>query len=257
MVRIQWFQGAIAIPTAAIGLVTASGWLTAAQAHPPRFTVAQAFEPPPGQGAPAQTTGGGRRDGGQCPNLQTRAQASAARVPLDQLLVALIPPANRGLTIAERPTFFFYVPGTSAKTAEFVLEDNDAKQVVAMQVKLSGTAGVVSLTPPPTAPALRNGQTYRWIFSLVCSEEGDLRDPLVTGKVQRIQPTADLTNRLANASPLEQVKLYAAAGIWYEAITQLAALRQTQPNDPKLAEAWRTLLDSVGLNAIVPAPLNP
>jgi hypothetical protein len=251
------FQGAIAITTTAIGLLTSFGWFTPMQAHPPRFTVAQSFEPPPGQGAPAQTTGGGRRDGGQCPNLQTRAHSSAPKVSLNQLLVPLIPPTNRGLTTAERPTFFFYVPATSAKTADFVLEDNKANRVVAMQMKLSGAAGVVSLTPPRTAPALQNGQTYRWIFSLVCSDEGDLRDPIVTGKVQRIQPAADLNSRLTKASPFEQVKLYAASGIWYEAVTQLAALRKAQPNDPKLAQAWRTLLGSVGLETIAPAPLKP
>jgi len=227
------------------------------------FNLAQAFEPPSGSGAPVQTTGGGRRDGGKCrtiqtlETLQTLEPSVANQYSLEKLLVALIPPNNWGLTFADRPTFFFYIPKTSAKAVEFVLEDDDLNRVATINRSVKETPTIVSLTPDETTPTLATGQEYQWALSLVCGAEGELRDPLVTGRVRRIQPDPALASKLQTATQVEQVKLYAASGIWYEAVTTLARLQRTQPNDPRLASSWTELLRSVGLEAIAATPLKP
>lgn len=201
------------------------------------------------------TTGGGRRDAGQCRETLTPNQPEGMRQSLDRLLVALIPPSNSGLTLAERPTFLFYVPQTSAKTAEFILEDNNLNRLATLQLNLTGTPGVYSLTPSQTDLPLSLDKDYQWAFSLVCGQEGDLRDPIVSGRVRRIQPAPALVNQLEVASPLERAKLLAAAGIWYEAVTTLATLQKAQPQNPQLAAAWGELLRSVGLDTIATASI--
>jgi len=231
-----------------------------ANADPVTFPLrlAQIFEPPPGQGAPGQTAGGGRRDAGRCEAIRLSEGVAAHQAVSRRSLTALIPNSNAGLTTAKQPSFFFYIPEVATQKAEFVLdtvENGKRKQVVAFQVALAGQPGVFKLTLPPDAPSLNVNQDYFWAFSILCQSQGTLRDPLVSGKVRRVQVDATLAAQLDQATALEKVSLYARSGIWYEAITQLASLRQTQPNDSQLSQAWQTLLQSVGLQDVATAPL--
>ncbi len=224
----------------------------------PDQLLAQIFEPPPGQGSPGQTAGGGRRDGGQCEATQVRSRVNTPR-RLEQSLVALMPPNNAGLTTTTQPTFLFYVPATSAQTAEFVLDDGRAAtgkptEIVRIQVQLPKTPGIVILKLPEKTPTLAANQDYFWAFALICGR-GSIQDPLVSGRIRRIQLEPELANRLQSSPPLEQVRLYAASGIWHEAVAGLAVLRQTKPDDPEFVKAWQTLLQSVGLSDIATAPL--
>jgi hypothetical protein len=54
---------------------------------------------------------------------------------------------------------------------------------------------------------------------------------------------------------LQQVAIYASNGIWYEALTTLAQLRQNSPQDATLQQEWQDLLIFVGLNDIAAKPL--
>lgn len=223
---------------------------------------AQVFEPP-GQGAPNQTTGGGRRNdttlcqsasASTLPAQPMSSKSPVAKLP-EQFLTALIPSSNVGLTFSEHPTFFFYVPKTSATTAEFKLDRGENQQIARIVVPLKDTPGVYRVTLPKTAAPLELDKPYFWAFSIACEQGGGANDPLVRGRVQRVQPSADLTNKLKAGSALDQVSIYASAGIWYEAMTALADLRQTQPNDQKVLTAWETLLGSVDLKSIAKIPL--
>ncbi|WP_257237011.1 DUF928 domain-containing protein [Nostoc sp. 'Peltigera malacea cyanobiont' DB3992] len=44
-------------------------------------------------------------------------------------------------------------------------------------------------------------------------------------------------------------------GIWYEALTILAQLRQKNPQDTALQAEWRNLLSSIRLDDIVAEPI--
>ncbi len=224
------------------------------------LTIAASFEPPAGKGAPKMTTGGGRRNTSMCEVMQS----SASSLALEQLLVALIPNTNNGLTVAARPSFWFYIPPTTEKTAEFILEDaslNDRdpkRRLTSMQIDLTTTPAIVSLTPAATDPALEVDRDYTWGFSILC-ERNSANNPTVRGKIRRVKPSPSLAAKLDKASPLEQVNLYAASGIWYDAVTKLASLRRDQAKDAKvtaqLTAEWKELLQSVGLGAIAAAPL--
>lgn len=211
------------------------------------------FEPPPGEPAPTMTIGGGRRNDGQCPQ-ERKNQGQSSVKSADQLLTLLLPSNKLGFTIVERPTFMVYVPKTSAKAAEFTLEDGDGKPIYQATQDLTGTPSVIAFSVPINQPALEIGKDYKWVVSMVCQPRGP-EDPFAEGLVRRIKPNSALTSQLDKAAPLERVNLYAKNGAWYEALTSLAKLRNSQPNDPKLVSAWGELLQSAGLDAIATAPV--
>lgn len=175
-------------------------------------------------------------------------------------ITALIPTSEvRGLTTEKYPTLYFYLPETSAKTAEFVLQNSAKQRIYKTTVPLSQKPGVVSLRVPTTvaSAALETGQDYRWFFSVVCDANAPDKsgNPFVMGWIKRAEPSPALARQLAQSTPRDRATLYKQAGFWYEAVNTLAQLRQSAPKDAALAADWSRLLQSAGLGQLATEPL--
>jgi len=225
------------------------------------------FKPNPDQPSPEITTGGGRRNDGQCSRKQSVAEDTTA----SQALTVLVPsvlnaqplkesersPAgvNFQLTVSEKPTFLVYVPPTSAQVLELRLEDEEGQLIGEVtRLNLTETPGIYSISLPETAPPLAIGKEYKWLVSMACQVSGP-DDPFVEGSIRRVSPDSIRTGSLEQVTDLEQVAVYAESGIWQDAVVSLAALRQTQPTNPEVVSAWENLLRSVELEDIINAPL--
>lgn len=209
---------------------------------------AQGFSPS-GRGMPGRRAGGGTRG-------PIQSDPSSTQPGVQQpALTALIPETNLGLTLAERPTFFWYVPPTSATVAEFVLLDETNAEVYKTHLPIAGQSGIISFSLPADASPLEAETLYHWYFSLVYDPLDRSSDQFTDGWVQRITPTAPLSAQLATATESEKLVLYTQAGIWHEAIATLAALRLEQPNNTDWVQQWQTLLKSVKLDEVVDQPL--
>jgi hypothetical protein len=164
-----------------------------------------------------------------------------------------------GLTLAEHPTFWFYVPYSlnsppPVLSVEFVLQDEKSKEVYKRVLTTSeNSPGVFSFELPSTAPPLEVGRRYHWYFVIYC---GDPELPnYVNGWVERVELNPSLKTQLEQATPLESVTLYAKAGIWHEAVTSLGKLRRENPQKAALMADWNELLKSVDLEAIAQEPI--
>ncbi len=198
---------------------------------------------PPDVSAPGNRQGGTHRGGGVCP-------AGLSITPL-------IPVSNIGLTIEESPSFFVFIPQTSAKVEFTVLTENEDDVVYETTFKPT-KPGVVSVTLPPASSsrkALDVDKRYIWSFSMVCDPNDRSADLVVKGWVQRIAPQPELKNDLSNPDPRIRLGAYAKNGLWYETITTLAAMRLKTPNDSTLATEWSDLLKSQGLDSVSSQPL--
>lgn len=204
----------------------------------------------PDIGEPGQRTEAGSRG---CGNMAKQLTGSE-----EKRLTALVPvygPPDLekvwGVTTAEHPTFWFYVPHSATSTyAEFVLEDA-AKHQTIYKVPLAKTPGVVSISLPSTATPLEVGKPYRWYFNVYCQKDHQVT-AFVEGDVQRQPLNFALKQQLDKASLRQRVTVYATHGIWYDALTTLAELRRASPEDENLATDWTNLLQSVGLESFAP-----
>lgn len=195
------------------------------------------------EGFPGRRIGGGSRGG--CPFGAKR-------------LTAIVPENNLGLTVAAYPTFFFYIPQTPTPQAvEFVLLDDNDRQVYQTKFMTTGDSGIVHLSLPDQAglPPLAIGKDYHWYFSMLCNPANRAYDVFVEGWIQRVEPNAVLASKLEKASSLERADLYASAGLWHEALVTLAELRRDRPYDSAIAANWTKLLQFVGLDTIAQEPL--
>ncbi|MBD2458158.1 DUF928 domain-containing protein [Nostoc sp. FACHB-87] len=204
------------------------------------WQISQAFKPPK-RGDPPASAGGSTR-GSSC--LKNKKQ-----------IVPLLPANKLGLTLAERPTLFWFVPESSVKTAKFVLlTDKDENSVYETTLTLPNKSGIISFTLPKTAPELAVGKTYHWYLTVMCNSQDASTNPWVDGWVERTEAEASLSAALAKAQPRKLPSIYAEAGIWYEALATSAQLRRSEPKNVRARVDWWTLLKSVNLNALASEP---
>ncbi len=163
-------------------------------------------------------------------------------------LIALVP-KEAAFTTAKLPSLLFYVPQNSAKRLEFILQDSSANDIYTTNITPNKNAGIVSLNLAtfPGIPALKNDREYRWYFTLVCGGEDRSGDISVSGFVKKVALDPVLVKELQAAKPGDRAYLYAANGIWYDALATLYQARLSSPNDPILSQSWAELLKSVEL----------
>ena len=171
-----------------------------------------------------------------------------------QRAIPLIPSSKEAqLTTAANPTFFLYLPETdrSIKGIEFVLEDNDSsEQFYSQTFEDVKQGGIVSVQIPKDKVSLEIGKPYRWSFSIICDFNNRDQDQYVEGKIERLEDETLSEQLKETTAPLDQAIIYATAGLWENALTTIAQLRQQNPNNVEVNQYWTELLNSVKLEAV-------
>lgn len=202
----------------------------------------QPLQRPPQQPLPDFSGDGrpGRRIGGG-----SRSPCSVVELPL----IALVPVTNFGKTVAERPTFWFYVPYSveQAPVGEFVLQSEEGNDFYRLPVVLpTKTPGFVSFSPPPSVAPLESNKWYRWYFKLYCEPARTSVPVFVDGWVQRVELPAESERELRSVTARDYA-VYAANRIWFDAIAQLAQLRLSDSANDQLQQEWVSLLGAKGV----------
>jgi len=173
-------------------------------------------------------------------------------------LTALIPESQLGLTTVSNPTLFFYVPQTSAPELELVVQNENQQEVYTQKYKPSNKAGIISIRLPVNSLAVN--KQYKWKLSVICNPTDKSQNKVVAGLVERRLPDSQLVKKLQRATGQERAILYAAAGIWHDALTTVAQMRYLLPNNQTLASDWEELLTTTGVRLnrkIAQQPLIP
>lgn len=182
------------------------------------------------------------------PNRPTRGTTCVAEGK--PTLTTLVPKSNIGLSASAFPTFYWFTPTNSYKIVQFSLRkvnpaNNSVEEVYSSTFQSSGKAGLSSVSLPTqiTTVTLEAGVDYQWQVGLYCSKQK--RQGLVAnGWIRYVPPTDRLAKQLTKSKPRDQADGFAEAGYWYDAVRVLALARQTQPENARLAQAWKTLLAS-------------
>jgi hypothetical protein len=185
-------------------------------------------QPAPDNGTPngQRTPGGTRQPGtGTCKHT-------------GEPLTALVPENSKGLTAAEHPVFWFYIPDApqDVQSIEFSLHQDDKTTLYRTSVQGIKTPGIISIPLPPSPThSLKVNQTYQWRLSVYCNQKETSEEFLaLEGWVTRVQQSPNL---------------------WYDSLTNLAIRYLSEPHNVELKKAWTETLQSVGLEGLAQAPL--
>lgn len=187
-------------------------------------------------GRSGSRTGGGSRS--ECPSP-------------DPPLTVLAPSSNLGTTISNHPTLWVYVPYTpsQASVGEFVLQTAQRDDIMRLPFTLPPSPGLVSVTVPESEAALLVEEEYLWYFNLYCDPDQNASPIYAQGWIRRLDANDD---GLIDAFDLRSDQYYARAGIWFDALNELANLRRDRPSDPALLNDWHTLLNAPGITIELP-----
>ena len=200
------------------------------------------FKPPPDDKKPEQTAEAGSRHGVQC--LQDATSANLVNSSSSQnALMPLVPTNNFGLTIAEKPKLWIYLPETSARQVVLSIREEGTTHHSKTFIPITGASGIISLQPNPDSPPLELGKTYKLSVVLVCGEKPSPNDPATDVWVRRV----DHPEPINQVSALEQAAWYGEQGIWYDALTSLIQARRSQFQNQDLIDIWADFLESGGL----------
>lgn len=206
------------------------------------------FVPPNGD-RPKDSQGGASRDDGKCP------QDDKAVNPY---LTAVVPANVQRLTVQSQPSIFVYIPETTAQKAFFSLKDNKNGQHYQTFLPLDKKGGIVKVNLPADAPSLVVGNDYQWSFVMLCGDKLLPDDPAVSGTIRRVNSGENVTGSLKDwqQNPsLETADLLGKAGLWYDMLTVLMALKVEQPNNVQLSSIWSNVLKASNLDNIATQPI--
>ncbi|MDY6940813.1 MAG: DUF928 domain-containing protein [Cyanobacteriota bacterium] len=198
------------------------------------------FEPPP-VGAPGNRQDAGSR-GASCGFSTLR-------------FLALVPETNVGLTLAERPTFWLYVPCTGGEIEFELLDEETGETVYLTTFDVTDGPGIISMPVPEAAPSLETDKMYRWLFHFWSDNPENLA--FVSGVVIREPLTTELKAELEDATPLERMAIYGKNGLWYDMLAEIGQGYRDNPQDEAFTVNWEALLQNpvVGLEDLLSEPL--
>ncbi|MCL1468198.1 DUF928 domain-containing protein [Argonema galeatum] len=233
------------------GLSIDLGFNSKALANPPTARKSIEYKPP-NRGAPAGTIAGGAR-------LVDPPDTFRGVTPScdKSLLVPLVPENHAGQTISRHPTFFWYLSDkgfsdTEAPKMVFALKQVGKAEVVFTQQFSIAKAGIIQMELPSEKPELMAEKDYIWSVSVLCNENGKLKNMVVEALIRRVTPTPALTRRLSSASSeSDRAITYAQEGFWYDALQALSKASDAKPDDRSITEDFYSLLKQVGLNEVV------
>lgn len=196
--------------------------------------------PPPDRGSPAAGASGSPRGG--CP---------VGLFPLTALVPSVS--AGGGQTTSDRPTFWVAVPHflVTSYRVDLRLRTLDGAEYYRTSFTPTGDIppGLVALPLPEEAPALEAETYYDWEALVYCNTG----TPVSTGGwVQRVESPA--LGEETSADPVAQSQVYAAQGLWYDAVSALTPTLATAAT-PAATTAWAALLEAGGIADLAEQPL--
>jgi Domain of Unknown Function (DUF928) len=166
---------------------------------------------------------------------------------------AVLPRSQWGRTTLAHPIVWLHLPQDLAANVplEFVLQDAAGKTLFKQLIDATETTtGMMPIPFPTAAPALEVDQQYRWSIAIYCDAEVPDQPVTVQGWIGRSALSSDTSQRLAAATTaIDKAAIYAAAGIWYDALTTLGLTRFATSNADATI-AWDDLLEQADLSAM-------
>jgi hypothetical protein len=196
----------------------------------------------------------------------TEAQGNCSRCQTD-LVTLLVPIDDRtqncsprfSLTVQEHPSFYIYIKKLAALKEQiadtppnFFISDNRSQTILyEAQFSLPTESGIFKIDLP-SSMKLEVGKPYVW--SLEFEDKVGIIGT-IEGWIERIEMSPQLSRELtATTNPIERARLYANAGIWYDALDTLMQARQNADSQ-ELKDQWVSLLNSIDVNDIEDASI--
>lgn len=188
---------------------------------------------------PPQTRGssGGSR------GCETQTEASLSSIPH---IILLAPTQSYGQTLANSPTFAWFVKDNNSWQMEFRLyeyDETNKQSILVKEIKdenFKSSSGIMVLSLSNLE--LLVGQRYLWQVELVCDANRPSANPFAIAAMKAVSTPPDLKKQLSQSNNvLIKANLYNKADLWYNTLE----IALSSKNEPTLRELKKFLLEQV------------
>ena len=215
---------------------------TQVQAPAPAQTQAQASDgagaiyKPPLRGAPARRVGGATRGSSET-----------------DMVLNVLAPDQTGLTTQAQPTLYWYASRPTSTLIELTLISDTAEAPLLSKNLVVTPGGVQAIDLATYGITLALDTEYEWFVSVVSNASQRSKDMTSGGTIRRVAPDPAVVARVAAAGERAAPRIYAEAGLWYDAIASLSRQIERSPADAELRSLRAALLEQIGLPAAAAA----
>ena len=201
---------------------------------PPEISAAASVYKPPLRGAPRGRIGGGTRGVGS-----------------DTIVLSVLAPDHAGLTASDQPSLYWSISTATSYPVELTIMDPRRIEPV-LETRLPGPieAGLHRVRLADHGVRLDPDVAYRWYVAVVVDPDRRAKDVLAGGVIERVTASPQLLQRVAQARGEQVPAIYAADGLWYDALTAASDLVDAAPADPVRRQQRDALLREVGLSEV-------
>ena len=217
------------------GVVSGVTWDGSQRTLTSRQAEAQLYKPPLRRATPSRVRNGTRGPGDRLPSLWVLA------------------PDHMGLTVHDQPELYWYLSKSSRHPVEITLSDQEAiDPLFELRLQPPVTAGIHRTRLAEHGIRLKPNVPYEWFVALLANPEDPSQDIVSRGTIQHVAPSdsrqQQVHTALQKAVPTTNAwRIYASAGIWYDAMAMLSTLIEKTPRDAALRQQRAVLLDEVSL----------
>ena len=166
----------------------------------------------------------------------------------------VLAPDQVGLTTQEQPSLFWYQSKPANANFELtLLQENKPKPIVQVNIDKASKAGIQRLKLSDQNAKLAVGVEYQWVVALVNDADNRSKDLVASGVIKRVEPSAELKQKITSSTPQSLPGVYAQEGIWYDALASLSDQIEAHPQSKELRQSRADLLRQVGLNTAAKA----
>ncbi|WP_341530782.1 DUF928 domain-containing protein [Nostoc sp. UHCC 0302] len=176
-------------------------------------TALAGYQPPPDQKPPSGYSDSSGVRGG-CKTTSGRS------------LTLLAPITHVGQTTSPHPTFAWFIPYDQPVPIQFSLYEFDTnlkpKKLNIYTHQFQSSQGIMKRSLPQKSPGLSVGKRYLWQLQTLCNPNHPSQNPIARAEIEVIEVPQSLLHSLsATRNPALKASLYAKAGIWYDALSEL------------------------------------
>ena len=172
-------------------------------------------------------------------------------------VISVLAPDHVGLTLLEQPILFWYAPTKQNLSYEFTLIA-DSADAPAVEAKLPTPAqpGIQQIRLSDYKAKLLPGERYQWSVALIMDPEEPSANIVARGAIERVDRDK-LERPLSNdVGKADAPRLYAEAGVWYDALMAFSDLIQADPANEGLRQQRASILEQGGLGEVAASTLN-
>jgi hypothetical protein len=165
----------------------------------------------------------------------------------------VLAPSGEALTTQKQPVLFYSQSGTvedaGDRSLTFTLVEPNRAAPLIKAVAAKSAPGIRRVQVSTHGVELKAGVRYDWRVALGGGLEGRSLDVFASASIKYAPPSKELTEALA-ADPSHKAEVYAAHGIWYDALAEISNQIMADPKNPELLAQRAALLEQVGLGKV-------